>query len=103
MSRRGLTLLLALNVLFFALGCYYFWITNVSSGTPETPSRGPSISLAGPRFRAQKRDGPALPRSAQVVYRTNQFHWSQIESSDYRAYIANLRAIGCPEPTIRDI
>ena len=31
------------------------------------------------------------------------FHWSQIESADYRQYIANLRAVGCPEPTIRDM
>jgi len=31
------------------------------------------------------------------------FRWSQLESSDYRIYIANLRAIGCPEQTIRDI
>jgi RNA polymerase sigma factor (sigma-70 family) len=29
--------------------------------------------------------------------------WSQIESTDYRQYIANLRAIGCPEETIHDI
>jgi hypothetical protein len=31
------------------------------------------------------------------------FTWRQIESSDYRAYIANIRSIGCPEQTIRDI
>jgi hypothetical protein len=31
------------------------------------------------------------------------FHWSQLEASDYRTYIANLRGIGCPEQTIRDI
>jgi RNA polymerase sigma factor (sigma-70 family) len=31
------------------------------------------------------------------------FHWSQVESADYRQYIANLRAIGCPEQTIRDL
>jgi hypothetical protein len=31
------------------------------------------------------------------------FQWSQIESADYPSYIANLRAIGCPEQTIRDI
>lgn len=31
------------------------------------------------------------------------FQWSQIESTDYRTYIANLRGIGCPEQTIRDI
>ena len=31
------------------------------------------------------------------------FDWRTVESTDYRAYIANLRAIGCPEETIRDI
>lgn len=31
------------------------------------------------------------------------FHWNQLESEDYRAYIANLRAMGCPEPLIRDM
>lgn len=34
---------------------------------------------------------------------TNQFSWSQLESEDYKAYIARLRRIGCPEQTIRDI
>jgi hypothetical protein len=31
------------------------------------------------------------------------FQWSQLESSDYRVYVANLRAIGCPPQTLRDI
>jgi hypothetical protein len=31
------------------------------------------------------------------------FHWSQLESADYRTYIANLRAIGCPKATIREL
>ena len=31
------------------------------------------------------------------------FHWSEIESADYRQYIANLRAVGCPEQIVRDI
>lgn len=34
---------------------------------------------------------------------TEPFHWAQLESQDYREYVANLRAIGCPEATIRDI
>src|SRR5204863_6597430 len=34
---------------------------------------------------------------------TAEFRWQQVESRDYKAYIANLRAIGCPEETIRDI
>jgi hypothetical protein len=32
------------------------------------------------------------------------FHWRQLESQNsYRTYVANLRAAGCPEPTIQDI
>jgi hypothetical protein len=31
------------------------------------------------------------------------FEWSQIESKDLAAYVSRLRAIGCPEETIRDI
>ena len=31
------------------------------------------------------------------------FNWREVESSDFRKYIANLRSIGCPEETIRDI
>jgi hypothetical protein len=38
-----------------------------------------------------------------VVVRRQLFTWSEVESSDYPTYIANLRGIGCPEPTIRDI
>jgi len=32
-----------------------------------------------------------------------KFQWESLESSDYKQYIVNLRAIGCPEQTIRDI
>lgn len=51
---------------------------------------------------------PARPRpgaivKTNVVVRRLNFVWNQIESDDYPTYIANLRAIGCPEATIRDI
>lgn len=49
----------------------------------------------------------AVIRSTQVktnvLVRRINFHWSQIESQDYATYIDNLRSIGCPEETIRDI
>ena len=38
-----------------------------------------------------------------VVVRRQNFTWDEIESADYPTYIANLRTIGCPETTIRDI
>jgi len=49
---------------------------------------------------------PAPPVSevvSEVVATTAPFHWAQLESSDYRIYLANLRGIGCPESTVRDI
>src|ERR1041385_6045932 len=38
-----------------------------------------------------------------VIIRRQFFSWSQVESDDYPTYITNLREIGCPEQTIRDI
>ena len=40
---------------------------------------------------------------AQLAATNTPFHWSQIESDDYVRYVANLRAIGCPEPILRSI
>jgi hypothetical protein len=38
-----------------------------------------------------------------VVVRRQFFTWAEVESSHYPTYIKNLRDIGCPEQTIRDI
>lgn len=38
-----------------------------------------------------------------LVVRRENFTWHQVESSDFRTYINNLRSISCPEATIRDI
>jgi hypothetical protein len=47
---------------------------------------------------------PQLPApEPQVVTVTNQITWDQLESEDYKTYIARLRSINCPEQTIRDI
>ena len=44
----------------------------------------------------------ALVRT-NVVVRRQFISWSHVESPDYATYIQNLRSIGCPEQTIRDI
>lgn len=45
------------------------------------------------------------PGGETAAVRTNwpKFDWRQIESEDYRTYVKNLRVIGCPEETVRDI
>src|SRR6185436_16545180 len=43
------------------------------------------------------------PTTVENPKPTQSFDWRMVESEDYKKYIANLRAIGCPEETIRDI
>jgi hypothetical protein len=42
-------------------------------------------------------------RKPVVISEREAFQWNQIETPDFQQYIANLRAIGCPEETIRDL
>lgn len=42
-------------------------------------------------------------KSVVTNYNVEDFTWHQVESQDYKDYIAKLRAIDCPEETIRDI
>jgi len=52
---------------------------------------------------------PVSPAVDNIVVKTNvlvrreNFTWEQVQSANYAALIKNLRAIGCPEQTIRDI
>jgi hypothetical protein len=41
--------------------------------------------------------------TTNYVARRLSFSWQQIESADYATYVSNLRQVGCPEQTIRDI
>jgi hypothetical protein len=45
----------------------------------------------------------ATPALVVIDTQAEPFHWKQLESEDYRQYVANLRAIKCPEQTIQDI
>jgi len=65
---------------------------------------------AGPNQATQTNapaaSGQALGQAApveRVVREVEPFHWSQIEAADYQTYVENLRRIGCPEETIRDL
>lgn len=46
---------------------------------------------------------PAVPEEPSASSGMGTFSWRQIESSDYRTYLANLRAVGCPDQTVADI
>lgn len=57
-------------------------------------------SLAAPALSQLDTAGAPRPN---VVVRRQLFSWQDVESADYPTYINNLRSIGCPEQTIRDI
>src|SRR5712671_494652 len=72
-----------------------------------------AVLLYVPRVVTDRNDAPAAIPTAladpgrlyktNIVVRRQNFTWDEIESADYATYIAKLRAIGCPEATIRDI
>lgn len=43
------------------------------------------------------------PIRTNIVMEVRPLRWEDLESTNFFIYIANLRSIGCPEPTIRDI
>jgi hypothetical protein len=87
-GRVWLSLSVALNLLLAVLLWRQF------SPEPDAPLPAPS--------RDPTPEIQTIVRTNTIVRRQN-FVWSDIESADYTDYIRNLRRIGCPESTIRDI
>src|SRR5580658_3402700 len=47
---------------------------------------------------------PAVAKAEVPAVETEPFRWSRLLSSnDFRSFVANLRAAGCPEATVEDI
>ena len=73
-----------------------------ASRSPEQTTLSEDFS---PPTAAVESAGVKGPETRTVVI-TNQagaMTWRHVESEDYKTYIANLRAIQCPEQTIREI
>ena len=65
-------------------------------------SSAPEEIAVSPASNVQAKVDTNAPRTRLVVRRQG-FTWSEVESADFPTYIKNLRNIGCPERTIRDI
>jgi hypothetical protein len=89
--------LLGLNLVLLATVGYLAYQLRL----PTEPSAQPVGTVAGSHSPPTPASSSS-PATAELP-QTNTFHWSQLESEDYRTYIQRLRAIGCPEQTIRDI
>lgn len=88
--KRILILSLVVN---FALIGLVAWRRPEQAAMPAREVRSKSSAQGEVRSRPVRPVGPT----------TSATTWSKIESRDIQQFIANLRASGCPEATIRDI
>src|SRR5688500_8776731 len=96
MNTRVLLILSILaNVL---LGAYIVYQGRGKAPAPaaSAPDGKAAITPARP---SRNQDAKTVP----VTLHATGLDWRGVESEDYKKYIANLRAVGCPEETIRDI
>lgn len=96
MSLQRLLMISILANLVCFVGLFWLSTDRQSSSEPSQPvPAGESVNSG----RA-----PALAAPVErIVREVETFHWSQIEADDYQTYAENLRRIGCPEETIRDL
>ena len=93
--QRLLVISLVANLV--CLGGLIWSLTKVQSPPPQSLQ---AASTPGAVTKSRRLDARVTER---VVREAEPFHWSQIESDDYQTYVENLRSIGCPEETIRDL
>jgi hypothetical protein len=72
-----------------------------NSGAETSAVTQPADATVNSSLAPAKTKAPATPLTAPAE--TPAFTWRQVESSDYKQYIANLRGVSCPEQTVRDI
>lgn len=100
-SSKTVAALLVLNFGLFA--CILAYVSQVRLGAPLQPAEAVSASSPALAPAASPAIPPSLTPDAPSAAGSRPFHWGQLESEDYKTYIARLRTIGCPEQTIRDI
>ena len=84
--------------LFFALGLAGWIVAGVFAWHLMRLESNPAEAARATPTKADAGIPAALPAEKSI-----SFHWSELESANYPVFIANLRRIGCPEQTIRDI
>jgi hypothetical protein len=85
-------------VLNIALGVAYYF-----RPAPAAPLAEPLVAEGSRCASPERVVAKFVTNMAQVPQKAEPFDWRTVESTDYRQYVANLRAIGCPEKTLRDI
>jgi hypothetical protein len=93
MQRRAWLGLLAASVCLNLILAVAWW-----RSTPAERPQRPAITIFRPVVTNLLR-----PIRTNLVIQPRLLTWADLESPNYSIYIANLRGIGCPEETVRDI
>lgn len=96
MSARGIISALAMVVMALLASLIYL----VTKDPLPPAARQPDSLQSSNGFT---RVGLRRPNGTNFFLFPSGFNWASLESTNYTTYIQNLRAIGCPEETIRDI
>jgi hypothetical protein len=93
---RARTLLLISLVLNVALiSALVTWLSSAPQPAPQGARPiNPYAAISNQPVRIVK---------TNILVRPRTFTWQEVESADYAVYVENLRALGMPETTIRDI
>jgi hypothetical protein len=81
---------LMLNAALGAALWKYYELSRRPAGAPPPAQAGLTIT----NLRVAK---------TNIVLRPRDFTWQDLESTNYEWYVVNLRGVGCPESTVRDI
>lgn len=86
-------------VLNFGLVAGLVHVTKRQPSSPPIPTEAPAPNES-PSQQTWRSVPVVLSETPGIP---NGFDWSQVESTDFHQYMANLRAIGCPPETVRDL
>src|SRR5436309_12185016 len=100
MNRRAISLvLLALNLGLLGTIGYMAYLLQINPATTRSDTKARVITNTVTQIAVRK----VYPTNFLATFNKLPLTWNSLESTNYRAYISNLRAIDCPPETIRDI
>ncbi len=109
-ARAVLILSLAVNLALAAIAAQRLAARTVAPApagpriiAPSASTLQSTLPATVPPARPPADAAPGTPAPTAETPAKTVFDWSRIESPDFRQLIANLRAVGCPEQTIRDL
>lgn len=98
---RGLLLISLIANMGLVLAVGYGWKQKQSPAPAEEVAVQTIQEKPSTVSKTRRNSTKAEPRESAPA--TFDFSWQTVESPEYKTYIANLRAIYCPESTIADI